>query len=134
MSIDGLTEESLAKRIYSLPFVRWGVTAGIGAFLDVITLHFLTTAGLPVFFANIISSFLAITFVYLTSVQYVFKQRKYGWARYAAFVCYYAVSITLFSALISFIVDYFSLIPVVAKIIILPFSFLVNYFFGSKII
>lgn len=134
MYLESIRGAPFVKRAHLFPIVRWGLTSGTGALFDLVALHFLTAAGVCVFVSNMISSFLAISFVYLTSVRYVFIGKKYGVSRYLVFICYYAISITVFSHFIAELVREFSLLPLVAKILVLPVSFLVNYLFGSRLV
>ena len=123
------------KRINSLSIVRWFYTANLSVAIDLILFTTLTSVvGFPVYISNLISSGTAITFVYFTSGKFVFKDSTYSTGRYIIFISYFAASINFFSYIISALVDKLSLIPLIAKIITLPISFFVNYFFASKIL
>ena len=123
------------KRINSLSIVRWFYTANLSVAIDLILFTTLTSVvGFPVYISNLISSGTAITFVYPTSGKFVFKDSTYSTGRYIIFISYFAASINFFSYIISALVDKLSLIPLIAKIVTLPVSFLVNYFFASKIL
>jgi len=123
------------KRINSLSIVRWFYTANLSVAIDLILFTTLTSVvGFPVYISNLISSGTAITFAYCTSGKFVFKDSTYSTGKYIIFISYFAASINFFSYIISALVDKLSLIPLIAKIITLPISFFVNYFFASKIL
>ena len=122
------------RALHDIKIVRWFYITGTGVILDLITFQVLTFLDFRVFMSNVVSSFFAISFVYFSSVRFVFIDKKYGMVRYQLFVCYYAIYIAVFSFVISTIVSQFGLYPLVAKIITLPVSFFVNYFFASKIV
>ena len=98
-----------------------------GVSIDVVLFYLLSSQGVPAFWSNLISSGLAITFVYFTSVRFVFKNKDYAVSRYILFASYYAISISFFSYLISVLTNDFSFLPIIAKITTLPFSFIINY-------
>ena len=126
---------NLLNTINSISIVRWFITVGAGLVIDLSLFFTLTSLlGIPVYLSNLASSGTAITCVYLTSGKYVFKDSVYSVPRYIIFIGYYATSINLFSFLISILSQDFSFHPMVAKIVTLPISFFVNYFFASKII
>ena len=114
--------------------VKWFFTVSMGLLIDLTIFYLLSSQGSPIFLCNIISSGLAITFVYFSSVRFVFKDKEYKYLRYTLFIGYYSLSISFFSYLISVLVYEFSFIPLLAKIITLPFSFIINYYFASKIV
>ena len=123
------------KRINSLSIVRWFYTANLSVTIDLILFTTLTSVvGFPVYISNLISSGTAITFVYPTSGKFVFKDSTFSVGRYIMFFSYFAVSINFFSYVINALVNELSLIPLIAKIATLPISFLINYFFASKIL
>ena len=124
----------LIKKIAELRIVKWFFTVGIGLVIDLSVFFLLTNLSLHVFLSSLFSSGLAITFVYVTSIRFVFKDKNYALPRYVVFVVYYACSISFFSYLISLLVYEFSILPLIAKILTLPASFLVNYYFASKIV
>ena len=125
---------NLIDRINSYRIVKWFYTVLGGVSIDVVLFYLLSSQGVPAFWSNLISSGLAITFVYFTSVRFVFKNKDYAVSRYILFASYYAISISFFSYLISVLTNDFSFLPIIAKITTLPFSFIINYYFASKIV
>ena len=124
----------LIDRINSYRIVKWFYTVLGGVSIDLVLFYLLSSQGVPAFWSNFISSGLAITFVYFTSVRFVFKNKDYAVSRYTLFASYYAASISFFSYLISVLTNDFSFLPLIAKITTLPFSFIINYYFASKIV
>lgn len=124
----------LVKKAYQYNIIRFGIFSGTGLLIDTSIFYFLTRSLLSTFTANCISSFVAVTFVYFTSVRLVFKNKKYCHRKYTYFVLYYFASIIVFSTIINLINIYYIPEPVYAKLVTIPVSFLVNYFFSSKII
>ena len=122
-------------RLNSFAIVRWFYTGILSVAIDLILFATLTSIiGFPVYISNVVSSGTAITFVYLTSGKFVFKDSTFSVGRYIMFFSYFAVSINFFSYVINALVNELSLIPLIAKIATLPISFLINYFFASKIL
>ena len=122
------------KKFMVLRIVKWFFTVGIGLLIDLTLFYVLSSNFVNIFLSSLISSGLAITFVYFSSIRYVFQDKNYTISRYLLFVLYYSISISFFSFIISILVYEFSFLPLVAKIVTLPCSFLVNYFFASKIV
>ena len=122
------------KKLMTFRIVKWFFTVGIGLIIDLIIFYTLSSNSVDIFLSSLISSGLAITFVYFSSIRYVFQDKDYAISRYILFILYYAISISFFSFMITILVYEFSLVPLVAKIVTLPCSFLVNYFFASKIV
>jgi len=122
------------KKLMTFRIVKWFFTVGIGLIIDLIIFYTLSSNSVNIFLSSLISSGLAITFVYFSSIRYVFQDKDYAISRYILFILYYAISISFFSFMITILVYEFSLVPLVAKIVTLPCSFLVNYFFASKIV
>ncbi len=122
------------KNLMTFRIIKWFFTVGIGLIIDLIIFYILSSNSVNIFLSSLISSGLAITFVYFSSIRYVFQDKDYAISRYILFMLYYTISISFFSFLIAVLVYEFSLVPLVAKIVTLPCSFLVNYFFASKIV
>ena len=126
---------NLLNTINSINIVKWFYMEVSGVVIDLLLFFTLVSLlGVPIYPSNLVSSGTAVTFIYLTSGKYVFKDSIYSVRGYVVFISYYAVSINLFSFLISTLSQEFSLHPLVAKIVTLPVSFFINYFFASKII
>ena len=114
---------------------QFGIFSGIGLTLDVSIFYLLVhILSVNVVVSNIISAFTAVTFVFLTSNRIIFKQTKFSYIRYTIYIVYQAVAIVSFSFLIKLIIVVFNLPPVVSKLIVVPFTFLLNYFCTKFII
>lgn len=104
-----------------------------GVFVDFSILMILNAFKFPVFLANMISSFIGILTTYVVS-NFIMKDTKKTKSNFTIFVLYYSLSILIFSFIIHFVANFFLIDLRLAKIILLGFSFLTNYFFASKIL
>lgn len=86
----------------------------------------------PVFFANILSSSVAIITNYFL-LTYCFRL-KTEVMTFIAFFVYYASSITFFSFGIACFTEWGDWPPIIYKLLSLPISFGVNYLFTRKIL
>lgn len=118
----------------NLPIFRYGLIALAGLTLDIVVFQTLVSLAGWVFLANVISAGCAVTFVYFASLHTIFTESKACARRFSLFVAYYAVSIAFFSWVIDALTLHLALLPLVAKLITVPASFLMNYFFAGKII
>ena len=90
-------------------------------------------SNIPIFFSNLISSSVAFTISYNLDSRLIFKVRR-SFIRFLIYVLYSFISIYTFSYLLSYLyinqilLDY---PKTFYKIILLPVSFLTNYFFKS---
>ena len=125
---------NLLGRLNSFSIIKWFYTVVGGVCIDLVIFYLLSSRGLPGSYSNLVSAGLAITFVYFTSVRFVFKDKAYDVTRYILFAGYYAASISFFSYFIGVLINNFSFFPLVAKITTLPLSFITNYYFASKIV
>lgn len=114
--------------------MRFFLCSAAAVSLDLLIFCCLTGNGWEPFNANTLSALLAVSLVYLTSVRYVFTEHGYGWTNYLLFIFYYSCSILFFSYLIQVLQQEWIDVPILAKIVTLPISFLVNYHFSSKIV
>ncbi len=108
--------------------------SGTGFSIDLVLFFFLTSANVHVFNSNMISSFVAVSFMYMLSVRYTFTHARYSFKRFVLFICYYGLSIIVFSTLITWLVLHLLIAPMLAKVLVVPLSFLTNYVFASRII
>ena len=122
------------KALLSLQFIKFTICSGTGLLLDFSTFYFLTLLEINVFLSNAISSFIAITFVYITTTKFVYLNANYSLDKFVRFVSFYCISILVFSSIIWSIVFLFDIAPLLAKIFVVPFSLIANYFFSTKII
>ena len=122
------------QNITQKQIVKWFITVLSGLFIDLTIFYILSSLGLIVYMANLISAGIAIIFLYIRSLRFVFKEKIYSKKRFILFITYYFLSINFFSLAISILVIFFGLPAIVAKIATLPVSFFINYFFASKIV
>ena len=87
----------------------------------------------PVVTTNIISSAIAITANYYFLSKVTFNQHLSAYL-FLIFFLYYSVSVFLFSLVISFMVGMIVWSPLLCKILLLPVSFLVNFYFSNLIL
>lgn len=113
--------------------------SGVGWLIDFTIYTVLTSfTGIPVSFANIISSFPAITLVFLVSTRKIFsgEGRTPVWVRYIIYVLYQIVLVSLVSVLAGKLAGWLpGILPdgldgiskILAKIIITPVTMTVNF-------
>lgn len=82
------------------------------------------------FYANFISSFIAVSINYRCVVAKIFPQFT-GTSGFLIFLSWYMISIFIFSHSIEFFIAWINLPPLFCKICSLPISFVVNYYFIS---
>jgi hypothetical protein len=122
------------KALLELQFIKFTICSGTGLFLDISTFYFLTLLKMHVFFSNAISSFIAITFVYITTTKFVYLTANYSLDKFVRFVSFYCISILVFSSIVWGITFTFIFTPLQSKVMVIPFSLIINYFFSTKII
>jgi hypothetical protein len=127
---------NLKKQKYGVFLIR-AVTFFLGSLCGVITdlvlFQLLIALGLNGFFSNIISSGVAVTLTYFLVTRfslYVAPQ----FISYLVFIIWYTFSILCFSWLIHIMISHTKILPIICKIISLPFSFTVNFLFNNFII
>lgn len=122
-------------------FLRFALLSGVGWLCDFgvySLLVLLTDIGSSS--ANFISSFVGVTFVYLTSLGYVFRRRDQNrkvfltsyWAWQAASITAYSVALGLLVASLvnlQLLTELGVNIAIAGKIIITPINLLTNYMF-----
>jgi putative flippase GtrA len=114
--------------------------SGIGWIFDFIIFNILSLVMPYVEFANMISSLLAVTFVFIFSVKNTFKQRENGIpikAKFVIYIVYQIILITMVSYLlkgisteiisISILGDIRDYANVIAKILITPVTMALNF-------
>jgi len=119
---------NLKKKIIKFTFF-----SGVGLIIDLLIFYLLTELSFYIFWSNIISGFSAIFFVYLTLTKYVHYQKQYDIKNFLIFICYYILSICFFSFIILFISINLETSSLISKLIVVPLSLIINYFFTSKI-
>lgn len=120
-------------------FFHFSLVSGIGWLLDIcIFLSLVYFSPFIPLFSNIISSFVAITYVYFISIRKIFvSQTNDKLVGFFVYIIYQIISILSFSFLIQFINNLLVNLPfelidsseLASKIIVTPFTLLTNYFF-----
>lgn len=134
--------DNFSKKIDSLVLGRHFKRAGVlsfffgsltGVLLDLCIFQLAIYFGFSPLFANITSSGVAIIITYLFVSRYTFD-RKFNARRFSVFFIYYSLSISAFSVAIDYLIGTTELHPLTCKILSLPISFMVNFFFSKKIL
>lgn len=120
-------------------FIQFSLVSGIGWLLDLcIFLSLVHLGSFIPFFSNIMSSFIAITYVYFISIRKIFvSQTNDKLIGFFVYIAYQILSILAFSLLIQFIDNQLLNLPfrlivpteLTSKLIVTPFTLLTNYFF-----
>lgn len=119
---------------FNCQIIKFGLLSVVGLSLDMLLFYILTKNNFAIIISNCLSAFTAVSFLYIMSIRFIFKEQRYDYKKYILFIAYYTISILLFSFAINFINKYFVYYPLYAKLLTVPFSFLVNYFCSSKIV
>jgi putative flippase GtrA len=107
----------------------FALVSGVGLMLDVGIFLALTELGWRAGFANLLSAFCAVTFVYFVSTRRIFSyQGRFLFALFAVYLAYQAAAVALASWAVDSLV-LAGLVPIVAKGVILPATFTANYLF-----
>lgn len=114
-------------------FVKFGFISIGGLTIDLTLFYLLTSFNTNIFYSNFISSFCGVLFVYAISIKVMFYE-KFRLNKFFHTLIYYTCSIAFFSVIIHLLVQYLGILKLSAKIIVIPFSFIVNYFSCSKIL
>ncbi len=114
----------------------YGLYTVIGLSLDIATFLSLTHgAGVLPFWANIVGGALASTFVYYATVRRIFAyQGRFLMTKWLAYVGYICVALLVASALVQLIVSAWMMMPLVAKLMLVPVQFFLNYFVLGRIL
>lgn len=133
------------KKIIIQAFSFFGIS-GIGWLIDMSIYSILTYFNVYTILANIISSFTAVTFVYLTSTKKIFVNINDSFnvkKKYIVYILYQVIIVLISSTIINFIAknlvnfdikliaDY---AKISAKIIVTPFTMITNFIFMKFLI
>ena len=133
------------KKIIIQAFSFFGIS-GIGWLIDMVIYSILTHFNVYTILANIISSFVAVTFVYLTSTKKIFVNINDSFnvkKKYIVYILYQVIIVLISSTIINFIAknlvhidikliaDY---AKISAKIIVTPFTMITNFIFMKFLI
>lgn len=118
--------------------------SGIGWLMDMTIYTIFTSIGFPTIVSNIISSGVAVTFVYIVSTKKMFINKNESFdleKKYIMYIVYQIVVICVFSFIISKLaislesVSFLeSFAKISAKIIVTPFTMLINFAFMKFLI
>ncbi|MCT7593193.1 GtrA family protein [Aliarcobacter butzleri] len=115
-------------------FFKYFYVSLIGLSLDVVIYYtLLHIFGMEVFFANLISSFCAISFVYIMSTKEIFDKQG-SILSYAIYIIYHIISINIYSYLVSYIHYQYGFNPLISKAVTVPLSFITNFIFISVLV
>lgn len=114
--------------------LKFGVISGLGWLIDFTVFYLLVRLEVPPFFANVVGAGIAVTFVFFSSVKRVFQyEGGYLLAKLAGYIGYQVIAVAIASALIGLIVRHTGMEPLLAKILVTPFTFYANFQFMSYI-
>jgi len=121
-------------------FKFFGIS-GIGWIIDMTIYTLLSTTNIPIILINVISSFCAVTFIFIFSTKKIFKENKTKFSKKQKYIIYLIYQIIIVSSC-SFLIDKTNDIllsininiitnysKILAKIIITPISMILNYLF-----
>ena len=128
------------KKIIIQAFKFFGLS-GLGWIIDMCIFSLLTYFGVYTILANIISSFVAVTFVYLTSTKNIFVNMNNKFnikKKYVVYVLYQVIIVLISSTIINLIAKdltgsnielFVNYSKISAKIIVTPFTMVTNFMF-----
>lgn len=133
------------KKIIIQAFSFFGLS-GIGWLIDMSIYSILTYFNVYTILANIISSFVAVTFVYLTSTKKIFVNINDSFnvkKKYIVYILYQVIIVLISSTIINFIAENLvnfdikliaNYAKISAKIIVTPFTMITNFIFMKFLI
>lgn len=114
--------------------LKFGVISGLGWLIDFSLFYALVRLDVAPFLANLVGAGVAVTFVFFSSVKRVFQyEGHYLLAKLVAYICYQVVAVAIASAVIDLIARHTGVAPLLAKILVTPFTFYANFQFMSYI-
>ena len=128
------------RKFFLQAFSFFGIS-GIGWIMDILIYSILTQNSINTFTSNCISSFVAITFVYLTSTKKIFINNNDTFnlkKKYVLYIVYQIIIITLSSYFIGLVSNFLlssefvffaSNSKIWGKIIVTPFTMVTNFLF-----
>ncbi len=100
--------------------------SAMGLALDFCIFAVLSNTPLGIFYSNYISSMVTITVLYILVTRFAFRVLPKA-RTYILFVSWYLVAISFYSSLASSIAQRFDLAPFLAKVLVTPMSFTLNF-------
>lgn len=105
------------------------MVSGGGFVLDWVIFVLLLTLGIVPFLSNLFSSVIALVTVYFANTKFVFAARQ-NLTSLLVFLAWHLTMIFIFSLLLSVLSTTTGLHPAVTKVVLVPLSFFVNFYFG----
>jgi putative flippase GtrA len=118
--------------------LRFALVSGTGLVLDTAVFLALVRLGLLAGYANLISASMAVTFVYFVSTKRVFEYAgRFLLGLFLIYCVYQVLAVSAASWTVGALVAA-GFVPLLAKVLILPVTFLANYLFmafltGAKV-
>lgn len=110
-------------------FFKYFYVSLIGLSLDITVYYILVHVfDIKIFSANLISSFCAISFVYVMSTKKIFNKQS-SVSSYTIYIIYHTISINIYSYLVSYIHCQYEFSPLISKSMTIPISFMTNFLF-----
>lgn len=128
MKLQRIAKEKLSQRLFPY-FSRFTWVSAMGLALDFCIFAVLSHSPLGIFYSNYISSIATITLLYFLVTRYAFRVLPKV-RTYAVFVSWYLLAITFYSLFTISIADSFDLPSFVAKALVTPLSFTLNFTFN----
>jgi len=113
-------------------FLGFAFLSATGLCLDVLTYIFLLSNHISIFLSSLIGSFLAITYVFIFSGFWIFRKKNFVFSRYILWIAYQFFNVIFFSLLVNYLYG-LGLAPLIAKLVSIPLSFIINFIVASKI-
>jgi putative flippase GtrA len=113
--------------------IAFGAVSGLGLAIDFVVFLVLLNSGLRADIANFVSAGAGVAFVYFSSVRRIFAyEGRFLKLLFLFYLSYQIVAISLASWAVGALVSA-HVLPILAKILILPATFSANYLFMSFI-
>ena len=107
----------------------FGLISGLGLLLDMVIFYLICFVTEYVFMANLLSASAAVSFVFFASVRRVFfYQKDKLWDKFLWYLVYNCIAIVVASLCVHVIAG-LGVQPLLAKVVIIPATFLANFFF-----
>jgi putative flippase GtrA len=113
----------------------FGVVSGLSWLLDFTIFTSLCALGCHVALANATGAAVAVGFVYLRSVRFVFRcAGGYRWGEFAAYSSYQVAAVSVASWGIAAVAVSWAIAPLWAKVLVTPLTFAANYLFMATLL
>ncbi len=119
------------KALFDDQRIRFLIVGGINTIVGYGVFAFFIWVGLHYFFANVLSTTIAVANSYILNKYFTFKQPKKSAAEAVRFVSVYIISFILGNVILYILVDRLSVTPYLAGLCNLVFTTLISWF-GHK--